>query len=69
MPPNHFAKCTNCQNENVYDEAELLASKPGAKVYRLATPLPPDENHNFVVTCKHCKQNFKIRIKITMWGG
>ncbi|GAB4414785.1 MAG: hypothetical protein Kow00123_28000 [Anaerolineales bacterium] len=66
MPPNHFAKCPHCKNENVYDEAELLATKPGARGAPAKQPSP--EVHEFVVTCQHCHQRFKIRIRITRGG-
>lgn len=67
MPPNHYARCPHCQQENVYDEAELLATQPGAKGAR-GQKQTPEEIHEFVVTCQHCYRRFKIRIPIARGG-
>ena len=66
MPPNHFALCPHCKRENVFDEAELLATRPGARTVRPQQHEP--KLHEFAVTCQHCHRPFKIRIPLAGGG-
>jgi hypothetical protein len=60
MPRFVFSKCPNCKKENQHNWVDLTAAKPGAKVFRHVTLYADEEQHDYVVTCRHCYTRYKI---------
>ncbi|MBC7226888.1 MAG: hypothetical protein H5T61_06605 [Thermoflexales bacterium] len=64
MSDRIFADCPHCGKRNTYTRAELEEARPGAKVWRaLRSPRPP-EPREYVVTCRHCHQPFKVIVRL-----
>lgn len=62
MPPFVSSNCPYCSKPNTYDLLELKMLKPGARVFRSLTPAIEPQEHEYVVTCQHCRERFKISV-------
>jgi len=62
MPPFVSSTCPHCHQSNTYDLLDLKTSQPGARVFRALNPAGASQTHEYVVTCQHCHERFKISV-------
>lgn len=65
MSDRVFADCPRCGKRSAYSRAELDQARPAARwVFRKTPPPHPPEPQEYVVTCQHCGQSFKIVVSM-----